>query len=62
MNKKSLLNKIVNENGSFGIKEIAITVGVIIVIGFALTQIESNMGGWITDLWDFFMEKINELF
>lgn len=50
-----------DQRGSFGVKEIAITVAVIVVLGFAVTIIDSNMSGWITDIWDLFLEKIEDV-
>ncbi len=50
-----------DERGSFGVKEIAITVAVIVVIGFAITGIQSNMPSWITQIWNLFIQQIQGL-
>ena len=58
---KKIGQVLAEEKGSFGIKEIAVTVAVIVVIGFAVSVIEDNMGGWVSELWDLFLGKIEEL-
>ena len=50
-----------DESGDFGIKQIAMTVAVIVVIGFAITIIQTNMGSWISELWTLFMDQIKDL-
>lgn len=57
--KESLIQRFVeDERGEFGIKQIAATVAVIVVIGFVVTAISGNMGTWVEEIWDQFMELI----
>ncbi len=49
-----------NQQGGFGVKEIAITIAIIIVIGLAIGVIEGNLEGWVGDIWEMFMEEIND--
>ena len=57
--KGSLLN---NERGEFGIKQIAITVGVIVIIGFIVSIItDSFLSGWIEQIWERFIGQIEGL-
>lgn len=51
-----------NERGEFGIKQIAIVVGVIIIIGFIVSQMESRVGGFIDDVWRIFKDFIDSTF
>ncbi len=44
-----------------GIKQIAATVAVIVVIGLIIAAIESRLGGWIDQIWNFFVEQIENL-
>lgn len=46
------------ENGEIGIRQIAITVGVILVVGAGATALSSNIGTKIDDLWDWLFEKV----
>lgn len=50
-----------DERGEIGVKQIAATVAVIVVIGMVISAINSNLSTWISDLWDYFMKLINEL-
>lgn len=49
------------ESGDFGIKGIAITVAVIVVIGAVVAIINQNLNTWVTDVWDMFIKKIDDL-
>lgn len=49
------------EKGDFGIKYIAITVAVIVLIGVAMTFIKGILPNWIEDVWDMFIDQINDL-
>lgn len=49
------------EKGDFGVKYIAMTVAVIVLIGVAITVIGDNLGTWIPNIWDMFIEKIKTL-
>lgn len=44
-----------------GIKQIAITVAVIVVIGAIIGIVQGNLDDWIEDVWDYFMELIDDL-
>jgi hypothetical protein len=57
-NAKVLLN---NQRGEFGVKQIAITVAVIVLIGVVVTIIQGNLPDWITQIWDLFIEQIKNL-
>jgi hypothetical protein len=50
-----------DERGEFGIKQIALTVAVIVVIGFAITAIQGLLPGWITQIWTMFIDQIKKL-
>lgn len=50
-----------DERGDFGIKQIAITVAVIVIIGFIITGIQGLMPGWITQIWNMFVDQIKDL-
>ena len=41
-----------DERGDFGIKEIAMMVAAIVVIGFIVVFLTDNMGDWIEELWN----------
>ena len=48
-----------NERGEFGIKQIAITVGVIVVIGFIVNIITNSfLSDWIEQVWEMFIDQI----
>lgn len=50
-----------DESGEYGIKQIAFTVAVIVIIGFAITAIKGLLPNWITQIWDIFIEQIKKL-
>lgn len=50
-----------DESGDFGVKQIAGTVAVIVVIGFVVSIIQTNLGTWINDVWTLFMNQIKDL-
>lgn len=49
------------EKGDFGIKYIAITVAVIVLIGVAITFLKGTLPTWIQDIWDMFIDQIKTL-
>ncbi|MDD2234879.1 MAG: hypothetical protein PHV03_08270 [Desulfitobacteriaceae bacterium] len=55
---KSLIN---DEKGEAGIKYIAITVAVIVLIGVVMTIIQGRLPGWIDQIWTLFMDQIQGL-
>ena len=59
--KEKLKAKLKNERGDFSIKGIALTVAAIVIIGFAIAAINTNLSGWITTVWDLFMGQIEDL-
>lgn len=57
-NKRSLWK---DETGDIGVKQIAITVAVIVVIAAVVGLIkDSFLNTWITEIWDKFMGLIDE--
>lgn len=59
---KEKLNRFIkDEKGEFGIKEIAITLGVIILVGVAVAAITGLLPTWIEEIWEFLFGKIEEL-
>lgn len=50
-----------DETGEFGIKQIAATVAVIVIIGIIVGIVRGNLPNWVNDTWDFFMRLINEM-
>ncbi|TCK90645.1 hypothetical protein EDC19_2414 [Natranaerovirga hydrolytica] len=50
-----------NERGDIGIKQIAITVAVIVVIGLIIGVVRSNMSTWVNEVWRLFMDQIDSL-
>ncbi|MDH6371345.1 hypothetical protein CA600_12930 [Paenibacillus sp. VTT E-133280] len=57
--KTDLKGLLVEEKGEVGIKQIAITVGVIIVIGVVVTYLKDGaLVGWIDDIWTFLFEDL----
>lgn len=50
-----------NQRGEFGIKQIAVTVAVIVIIGLIVSQVRNFLPGWITQIWDMFIEQIKGL-
>lgn len=50
-----------SETGAFGIKEIAAVVAVIVVIGLIITVVRTNIGNWIAQVWNMFIDAIEDL-
>lgn len=50
-----------DETGEVGVKQIAITVGVIVLVGLSITIIQGKMGQWLDDIWGIFTKYINEI-
>ncbi|GAA0388073.1 hypothetical protein [Paenibacillus motobuensis] len=50
-----------DEQGDIGIKQIAITVGVIVVIGIIIGAMQGQMGSWLTTIFDTLMGYIDDL-
>ncbi|MGZ9584920.1 hypothetical protein [Paenibacillus marinisediminis] len=49
-NKKQSFWK--EEKGEISIKGIAITIGIIILVGLSITLIQGKMGQWLDDIWE----------
>ena len=49
-----------SEKGDFGVKEIAIMVAVIVIVGFAITIIQGNLGDWIDQIWGMAIDAISD--
>lgn len=58
--RNAVMNFYNDETGAIGIKEIAMTVAVIVVIGFVITIVDTNMGTWIGELWDRFNDMLDD--
>jgi hypothetical protein len=46
------------EKGEISIKGIAITIGIIILVGFAIATIQGKMGNWLDDIWGIIKTKL----
>lgn len=59
---KKLMKKVnkfmASEKGDFSVKGIAITVAIIVIIGFAVTAMDTRVGTWIDTLWETFQDLI----
>jgi uncharacterized membrane-anchored protein len=52
-----------DERGRFGVKELAITVGAIVVIGAIVTWLaDGQLSDWIEDIWDIVWTWIQDTF
>jgi len=49
------------EKGEISIKGIAITIGVIILVGFAITTIQGKMGVWLDDIWGIIKTQLEKI-
>jgi hypothetical protein len=57
---KKIQSVIKNERGDFGIKQIAFTVAVILLIGFVVTLLKGGLlGTWINQIWTMLINFIN---
>lgn len=50
-----------DETGEFGIKQIAATVAVIVLIGLVVSFVRGQLPTWVSDIWDYFMGLIKEM-
>ena len=56
------VNRLMNEErGDIGLKQIAITVGVIVIVGIAVRGIGANVPEMVQDVFDFFMKKLETI-
>ncbi|TYQ16049.1 UNVERIFIED_CONTAM: hypothetical protein Cloal_2551 [Acetivibrio alkalicellulosi] len=51
-----------DQSGEFGVKSIAMTVAVIVIIGFIIVVVQGNIDGWVGQIWDLFIGLITDLF
>ncbi len=50
------------EKGEFGIKQLAITVGIIIIVGFVIGLLQGGLlEGWIGEVWTFLFDTIQNM-
>ncbi|NLI59619.1 MAG: hypothetical protein GX387_14140 [Clostridium sp.] len=59
--KNKVRNFLKDQSGEFGIKQIAVTVAVIVIIGLLIGVIRGNLGTWVAEVWDMFIEMIKNL-
>ncbi|NLU27372.1 MAG: hypothetical protein GXX00_09565 [Hungateiclostridium thermocellum] len=59
--KNSIKKFLKDERGEFGVKQIAYTVAVIVVVGLVLAILRDQMEGIVTTIWNFLWEKIQDL-
>ncbi|GIP09488.1 MAG: hypothetical protein E7L01_01145 [Paenibacillus macerans] len=50
-----------DETGDIGVKQIAVTVGVIVIIGLIIGAVNDNLATWIDEVWKYFMKIIQDL-
>lgn len=48
-----------NQKG-FGVKEIAASLGFIVVVGLIITAMQGRLGGWLDDIWGFVQRFIED--
>lgn len=58
--KKSQESFWTEERGDIGVKQIALTVAAIVIIGAVIVIVQDNLGTWISDIWNLFMEQIKK--
>ena len=58
--KNKVRNFLKDQSGEFGIKQIAITVAVIVIIGFLIAIIQGNLPTWVDEIWQLFMDLIGK--
>lgn len=54
----ALRNLMKEERGDFGVKQIAMVVAVIIVIGFVIAALKTIMPDVVDDVWEFLFNQI----
>jgi hypothetical protein len=59
--KLSFKKLLKNERGDIGIKQIAITVAIIVILGLVIGALRTNMPTFVTDVWKMLMEKIDAI-
>ena len=50
-----------DEIGDIGVRKIAVTVGVIVIIGLIIGAVNDNLATWIDEVWKYFMKIIQDL-
>lgn len=63
MNKNTKTGSLVNnERGEFGVKQIAATVAVIVIIGAIVVAVRTTfLETWIGEIWDMFVNAIKKM-
>lgn len=46
-----MLKKLLKDRRGFGVKEIAASLGFIVVVGLVITSMQGKLGGWLDDIW-----------
>lgn len=59
--KSGLKRWLQDESGEIGIKQLAITVGVIIIVGAAVIVLKDSIGDIIESVWDWLFDIIKEI-
>lgn len=49
------------ERGDVGVKQIAITVAIIVILGFVISAFQTKMPNFVQDIWDMLKEKIDAI-
>jgi Flp pilus assembly pilin Flp len=55
-----MLKQLLNNRKGFGVKEIAVTLGFIVVVGLIITSMQGRLGGWLDDVWGFVQQFIQD--
>lgn len=50
-----------DESGEFGVKQIAITVAVIVLIGFIVSTLKDYLPAWIQEIWTTLVNMIQDV-
>ncbi|UQZ35410.1 hypothetical protein C2I18_18920 [Paenibacillus sp. PK3_47] len=57
-----LRRMLADERGAVGVKEIAITVAAIVIIGAVVSLVTGSLlGDWIDEIWTLFMNQIEKM-
>lgn len=57
----AMKNFMEEERGDFGVKQIAIAIAVIILIGAAVSFLKGNIGTMVEGVWDWLFEQIQNI-
>lgn len=57
-----LRRMLADERGAVGVKEIAVTVAVIVIIGAVVSLVTGSLlGNWIDEIWTLFIDQIKKM-